>query len=97
MHNPATFIRSLVLFSSWGRISCFCTTFRKFRTSFPKYASSSPQFSSFERNKPLSGLPDISKPFTVLGIETSCDDTGVGIVRSDGQILSNVLMSQVRF
>lgn len=23
-----------------------------------------------------SGLPDLSKPFTVLGIESSCDDTG---------------------
>jgi N6-L-threonylcarbamoyladenine synthase len=43
----------------------------------------------------LSGLPDFSKPFTVLGIETSCDDTGVAIVRSDGKILSNIVMSQV--
>lgn len=43
----------------------------------------------------LSGLPDFSRPFTVLGIETSCDDTGVAIVRSDGKILSNIVMSQV--
>lgn len=41
-----------------------------------------------------SGLPDTSKPYLVLGIETSCDDTGVAIVRSDGQILSNVVFSQ---
>ena len=25
--------------------------------------------------------------FTVLGIETSCDDTGVAVVRSDGAVL----------
>lgn len=42
----------------------------------------------------LSGLPDISKPFLVLGIESSCDDTGVAVVRSDGTILSNVVYSQ---
>ncbi len=29
-----------------------------------------------------------------VGIESSCDDTGVAIVRSDGYILSNVLYSQ---
>lgn len=33
-------------------------------------------------------------PFTVLGIETSCDDTGVAIVRSDGNILGEALASQ---
>ena len=42
----------------------------------------------------LSGLPDMSKPFLVLGIESSCDDTGVAVVRSDGHILSNVVYSQ---
>ena len=42
----------------------------------------------------LSGLPDTSKPFLVLGIESSCDDTGVAVVRSDGYILSNVVYSQ---
>ena len=41
-----------------------------------------------------SGLPDLSKPFLVLGIETSCDDTGVAIVSSNGNILSNVVYSQ---
>jgi hypothetical protein len=34
-------------------------------------------------------------PFVVMGIETSCDDIGVGIVTSDGQILANVIISQV--
>lgn len=42
----------------------------------------------------LSGLPDTTKPFLVLGIESSCDDTGAAIVRSDGTILSNVVYSQ---
>jgi len=44
----------------------------------------------------LSGLPiDIDiKPFLVLGIESSCDDTGVAIVRSDGEVLANALYSQ---
>jgi hypothetical protein len=41
-----------------------------------------------------SGLPDMSRPFTVMGIETSCDDTGVAIVRSDGTILGEALASQ---
>lgn len=33
--------------------------------------------------------------FLMLGIETSCDDTGVSVMRSDGTILSNVVYSQV--
>lgn len=43
-----------------------------------------------------SGLPNdcISKPFTVLGIESSCDDTGAAVVRSDGVILGEALASQ---
>lgn len=41
-----------------------------------------------------SGLPDVTKPFTVLGIESSCDDTGAAIVRSDGVILGEALASQ---
>jgi hypothetical protein len=41
-----------------------------------------------------SGLPDRDRPFLVLGIESSCDDTGAAIVRSDGTVLSNVVYSQ---
>jgi len=41
-----------------------------------------------------SGLPDRTKPFTVLGIESSCDDTGAAVVRSDGAILGEALASQ---
>lgn len=41
----------------------------------------------------LSGLPDLSRPFTVLGIETSCDDTAAAVVRSDGAVLGEVMQS----
>jgi N6-L-threonylcarbamoyladenine synthase len=41
-----------------------------------------------------SGLPDRSKPFIVLGIESSCDDTGAAVLRSDGVILGEALASQ---
>lgn len=43
----------------------------------------------------LSGLPDLSKPFTVLGIETSCDDTAAAVVRSDGAVLGEVITLRV--
>ena len=42
----------------------------------------------------LSGLPDTSKPYAVLGIETSCDDTAAAVVRSDGTILGEAVASQ---
>eukprot|EP00752_Nemacystus_decipiens_P009626 g8601.t1 len=42
----------------------------------------------------LSGLPDLSKPFTVLGIETSCDDTAAAVVRSDGAVLGEAIAGQ---
>ena len=42
-----------------------------------------------------SGLPQtLDRPFTVLGIESSCDDTGAAVVRSDGVILGESLASQ---
>jgi len=41
-----------------------------------------------------SGLPDRTQPFTVLGIESSCDDTGAAVIRSDGVILGEALASQ---
>ncbi|GAX09337.1 N6-L-threonylcarbamoyladenine synthase [Fistulifera solaris] len=42
----------------------------------------------------LSGLPPNLQNFTVLGIESSCDDTGAAVVRSDGTILGEALASQ---
>ena len=38
--------------------------------------------------------PNSAGPYTVLGIETSCDDTGVAIVSSNGDILGEALASQ---
>lgn len=32
----------------------------------------------------------------ILGIETSCDDTGIGIVTEDKKILSNIVFSQIK-
>jgi len=32
----------------------------------------------------------------ILGIETSCDETAAAVVRSDGEILSNVIYSQIK-
>ncbi|XP_073278774.1 probable tRNA N6-adenosine threonylcarbamoyltransferase, mitochondrial isoform X2 [Primulina huaijiensis] len=39
-------------------------------------------------------LSGIVEDLVVLGIETSCDDTGAAIVRSNGEILSQVVSSQ---
>ena len=41
-----------------------------------------------------SGDGNADVPFIVLGIETSCDDTGAAIVTSDGEILGEALASQ---
>jgi N6-L-threonylcarbamoyladenine synthase len=41
----------------------------------------------------LSGLPQKDR-FVVLGIESSCDDTGAAVVASDGTILGEALASQ---
>src|SRR5690554_6619452 len=35
------------------------------------------------------------KLINVLGIETSCDETAAAVVRGGGQILSNVVFSQI--
>jgi hypothetical protein len=43
-------------------------------------------------NEQLSGIPDISKPYLVLGIESSCDDTGIAIVNSNGKVYTLTLL-----
>ena len=55
--------------------------------------SSNTSAASFIRESSVA-LPDLERPFCVLGIETSCDDTGVAVVRSDGTILGEALASQ---
>jgi hypothetical protein len=39
--------------------------------------------------------PAMRKPFLVLGIETSCDDTAASVVSSDRRILSDIVAGQV--
>ena len=39
-------------------------------------------------------FPNLKNDFIVLGIETSCDDTGLALVRSDGTVLASELKSQ---
>src|SRR5207237_376850 len=42
-------------------------------------------------------LPSISNyagPFSILGLETSCDETAAALITHDGRILSNVVSSQ---
>lgn len=38
----------------------------------------------------------LSKSKVVLGIETSCDDTGAAVVNTEGQILGEALNSQTK-
>mmetsp|Transcript_907 Transcript_907/g.1914 ORF Transcript_907/g.1914 Transcript_907/m.1914 type:complete len:487 (-) Transcript_907:8-1468(-) len=62
----------------------------QFKTTYQPGGSSGTSFVA------KSGLPQeySTKPFTVLGIESSCDDTGAAVVRSDGVILGESLASQ---
>eukprot|EP00546_Thalassionema_frauenfeldii_P003759 CAMPEP_0178918290 /NCGR_PEP_ID=MMETSP0786-20121207/13750_1 /TAXON_ID=186022 /ORGANISM="Thalassionema frauenfeldii, Strain CCMP 1798" /LENGTH=476 /DNA_ID=CAMNT_0020591995 /DNA_START=134 /DNA_END=1564 /DNA_ORIENTATION=- len=53
-----------------------------------------PRSSESGKFQAKSGLPDRTKLFTVLGVESSCDDTGAAVVRSDGKILGESLASQ---
>lgn len=39
-------------------------------------------------------MPDLPAPYPVLGIETSCDETSVGIVVDGTEIRANVISSQ---
>ncbi len=40
-------------------------------------------------------MPILNRPRLALGIESSCDETGAALVRSDGTVLSDVVHSQV--
>jgi N6-L-threonylcarbamoyladenine synthase len=37
----------------------------------------------------------MNKPLTILGIETSCDETAASVVNAEGKILSNLVLSQL--
>src|SRR5690625_4314458 len=38
----------------------------------------------------------MKKEYTILGIETSCDETAVAIVKNGTEILANVVSSQIK-
>ncbi|CAE7336040.1 GCP1 [Symbiodinium natans] len=54
----------------------------------------SPSASSSSRSRNCRALPEEKKDWLVLGIESSCDDTGAAVLRGDGQILGEALASQ---
>lgn len=56
-----------------------------------QHDTATPQQSPATKSNPLPSPPPL---FVVLGIESSCDDTGAAIVRSDGIILGEALASQ---
>ncbi|MHB1957426.1 MAG: tRNA (adenosine(37)-N6)-threonylcarbamoyltransferase complex transferase subunit TsaD [Acidobacteriaceae bacterium] len=45
---------------------------------------------------PTSASEHISAPGLILGIESSCDETGAAVVRGGAEVLSNVVASQIR-
>ncbi|OVA19523.1 Gcp-like domain [Macleaya cordata] len=50
--------------------------------------------SNFDSPKTQTRISATGNDLVVLGIETSCDDTAAAVVRSDGEILSQVVSSQ---
>src|SRR5215831_20062021 len=51
----------------------------------------SARYNSIERHAPSSAMANAS----ILGIESSCDETGAAVVRSGQTILSNIVFSQI--
>lgn len=49
-----------------------------------------------DRHRQLCTASPARRSFVVLGIETSCDDTGVAIVRDDGTVLGESHFSQAK-
>ncbi|EYU31978.1 hypothetical protein ABFS82_02G149700 [Erythranthe guttata] len=71
---------------------------RQFGTPTPHFLHNSnnhatPHFSSSPKPQSTSALGQ-DEELIVLGIETSCDDTAAAVVRSNGEILSQVVSSQ---
>ncbi|XXG43144.1 hypothetical protein AAC387_Pa01g3251 [Persea americana] len=63
---------------------------------FKPFFTTTSSFSSSSSSSPLNacGSRTEDDSLVILGIETSCDDTAAAIVRSDGEILSQVVSSQ---
>ncbi|GAB4861896.1 glutamated carboxypeptidase [Ancistrocladus abbreviatus] len=64
-----------------------------FRALFNSLSANSPT-SYFNSLKTQKGIMGSGGDLVVLGIETSCDDTAAAVVRSNGDILSQVVSSQ---
>lgn len=50
--------------------------------------------SAIHREIYIRQIHNFSKKCTILGIETSCDDTGCAVVDNDGNILGEAIHSQ---
>ena len=64
-----------------------------------KSYSSLPNSPVFSRRQPirrLSGSDDGKRSGIILGIETSCDDTGVAVVTTERKVLGEALHSQLQ-
>lgn len=62
-------------------------------TSFPRRIRTCSHVSSTAAAVPAAN-DGSSRPLVVLGIESSCDDTGVAVLTSDGKVLGEALATQ---
>ena len=85
------FLGSSSLGPRWGRGARMCTS-REW-VGRPKAVAWSIERRAFRRQAESEREP-LPELFSVLGIETSCDDTGVAVVRSDGVVLGEAVASQ---
>ncbi|KAL1331314.1 hypothetical protein HN51_048581 [Arachis hypogaea] len=102
MASPSAFSRLNLLLP---KPSLFAANFRRTQFQFFPTLSSRTIFSSSSSltcsSYSNSSIKELQNPtpkrdnhFVVLGIETSCDDTAAAVVRSNGEILSQVVSSQ---
>lgn len=85
---------SAAIISSWRSKNDFPYTFQDFS---PLISNPGDKLLCQSVLKPLNELLPLNKPFNewlVLGIESSCDDTGAAVIKGDGSILAQKLASQ---
>ncbi|XP_024988052.1 probable tRNA N6-adenosine threonylcarbamoyltransferase, mitochondrial isoform X1 [Cynara cardunculus var. scolymus] len=90
-HNHHRTIRFFRTLSSKSRPQKSFYPRRSFKSSF---SSANFESTSSICSKALGSNPVFNDNLVVLGIETSCDDTAAAVVRSNGEILSQVVSSQ---
>ncbi|XP_073288633.1 probable tRNA N6-adenosine threonylcarbamoyltransferase, mitochondrial [Primulina huaijiensis] len=76
--------------SLYAHSNCSRLVYPFLRTSFNPISA---HLSSFSKARAINSS-GLDEDLVVLGIETSCDDTAAAIVRSNGEILSQVVSSQ---